>query len=897
MKTLAAFLFFVIFCQSVLADDSNLELRLLNDKKKEVDAGINTNVLIMFSNHSNTDKEFQIKINTLGDNWKLITDYSSVRIEKNSSINKIVGIQIPGNLNAGDFSVELEAFENPEHRSFGKVNVPIYVRPRYKFEVEKLKTPPYLFAGDTLGVRFLIRNLSNLDIPVNITVINGQESKTSHQRILKDSSFLANVPISIPKNITSYTQQSVILSAAITDKPKTEKSIYYLYDVFPFEHVKFDAFNRFPVSVSSIVASGNRSGKNVYSTMYDITGKGFINEIKKQSLDFHLRGPNRSGNPLFGLNDEYYLIFHSPKTEILLGDNNYSLSELTESSRNGRGIQLQYTRKKFSVGSYYNSPRYYPMVKQIYSFFSSYKFNSENSLSAGYLSKTDTTNNKVQLLTINGFNNPFSWMNTDFELALGQKQGLQTMAYRGAIQLRYAPVSSHLSLTHADPGFPGFVSNTMRLSSGITANFKRWNIYLNYDINDSNLALDTLYSNAPISKSLSFSTGIRISSNNSISLGAYSSSLKDRAPSPLFNYTRYNGRIAIQNRFGPMMLNLQAEFGKIENLLENLNGDLTDFYNGAMSVTYLFNKKISTSGFVNYQGGKQYKITGFDRFYYGTSVSANLKEKFSVSLHYNSNYELKDYSMDRSLLSLQMHCQLNPQHEMSLGTNYNLVKNTLNTKEFSLQLRYTYMLHVPVSKKKNIGSLTGKIINHGVEQVGGIRLNLNGIITITNKEGNFKFPMVKVGTYILTTDESSFGLNAITEAQGPYWVTIEPGKETHFELAMTKSARIEGHLVIQEDKRSGEKGFYPIKEEIDKLIIEATNGRETFRTLSERDGSFCFEDLRPGDWQVKVYPNGIPQGYQLVTGQFKLSLLPGKEEKLDVIIHKEIRQIKFQSKF
>jgi len=896
LRTFTAFLFLVLFYQSAQAEGSSLKIRLLNENKKEVDAGNNMNVLIMFSNPTDTDKDFQIQINTQDNNWKLIADYSSVRIEKNSSINKIVGIKIPNNFNAGDYAVELEAFENTGHQSFGKVKVPIYVKPRYELQVEKLKKPQYLFAGDTLNARFLIRNVSNQDIPVTVNAINGQESKITHLRIPKDSSLLASIPISISKDISSYTQQSVILSATITDKPETEKSVHYLYDIFPSKQVKFDGFNRFPLKVSGILASSNRRGNLEYSTMYDITGKGYINEIKKQSLDIHLRGPNRSGNPLFGLNDEYYLRFRSPKTEVLLGDNNYSLSELTESSRNGRGIQLQYTLKKLSVGSYYNSPRYYPAIKQIYSFFSSYKLNPKNIFSAGYLSKTDSTNKSVQLLTFSGLNSPFSWMNTDFELALGQNQSLQSMAYRGSIQLRYSPLSTHFNYTHADPDFPGFVSNTMRLSTGITANFKKLNLYLNYDINDTNMALDTLYSNAPFSKNLSFSTGIRISPNHSVSLGAYSTSLKDRAPSPLFNYNKYNGRIAFQNKLGPVMLNLQGEFGKIENFLGNENGDLTNFYNGAITMNYKLNNTITASGFVNYQGGKQYKITGYNRFYYGTSIVADVKENISVSLNYNSNYELKDYSMDRSLLSLQTHCQFYSRHEISLGTNYNLVKNTLNTKEFSLQLRYTYLLNVPISKKKDIGSLTGKILNHGVEKVGGIRLNMNGNITITDKEGNFKFPMVKVGTYMLMTDESSFGLNAITEVQGPYWVTIEPGKVTHFELAMTKSARIEGRIVIQEDERSGEKGFIPVKEEIDKLIIEASNGTEMFRILSGKDGLFHFGDLRPGEWQVKVYPNGIPQGFQLVTSQFKLSLSSGKEEKIEVIIHKKIRQIKFQDK-
>lgn len=896
MKTTIAFLFLILFCQSVVAEGQKLDLKLLNDKKKEVDAGININVLIMFSNQTNQDKEFQIKINTLGNSWKLISDYSSVHIEKNSSLNKIIGIQIPHNSSAGDYTIELEAFENPGLESFGKALIPIYVKPRYEIEVEKIKTSQYLFAGDTLGARFLIRNLSNLDIPVDITVINGQESKISHQRISRDSSLLANVPISISKDIISYTQQLVILSAAIAEKPETEKSVYYTYDIFPSEQVKFDAFNRFPLKVSGILASSNRWGKGTFSTMYDILGKGIINEQKKQKLEFHLRGPNRSGNPLFGLNDEYYLLFNAPKTELVLGDNNYSLSELTESSRNGRGMKFQYNLKKWSVGSFYNSPRFYPTVKQVYSFYSDYRFNLKNSLSAGYLSKTDTTNNKVQLLTIHGLNSPLSWLNTDYELAFGQNKQKLAKAYKGSIYMQYSNLSSHISYTRADPDFPGFVSNSRRLSSGITANLKKLNLYLNYDINESNLALDTLFSNAPFSKNLSFSAGYRMSPKNSISLGAYSTSLKDKAPSPLFDYSKINGRMNIQSKFGPMLMNLQGELGKIKNFLGIEDGDLTTFYNGALTINYQLNKTITANGFINYQGGQQYKITGFDRFYYGTSVLANLKENVTISLQYNSNYELKDYTMDRSLLSLEINGRLNTRHEISLGTNYNLVKNTLNTKEFSLQLRYAYTLNIPISKKKDIGSLKGKIINHGDEKVSGIRLNLNGIITITDKDGNFKFPMVKVGKYILTADESSFGLNAITEMQGPYWITIEPGKEAHFELAMTKSARIEGMLDIQEDERTGEKGYYPIKEEIDKVIIEASNSNEMFRVLSERDGSFRFEDLRPGEWQVKVYPNGIPKGYQLVDSQFKLSLKPGNVEKINVVIKKEIRQIKFQNK-
>ncbi|HEY5511191.1 MAG TPA: hypothetical protein VIK10_09190, partial [Prolixibacteraceae bacterium] len=249
------------------------------------------------------------------------------------------------------------------------------------------------------------------------------------------------------------------------------------------------------------------------------------------------------------------------------------------------------------------------------------------------------------------------------------------------------------------------------------------------------------------------------------------------------------------------------------------------------------------------------------------------------------------------LLSFQVHHRFNTNHEFELSTNYNLAKNSLDKKELSVQLRYTYTINVPLSKKKDIGRLKGKVLNMGIGLVEGIIFNLNGNIAITDKNGNFEFPMVKIGTYIMAMDESSVGLNSIAGVPGPYRVTIEPGKETKFEIFLTMAARIRGHLIIQEDEKSGNKGYYPVKEEIDKLIIEASNGTEIFRILTERDGTFSFNDLRPGNWHVKVYSNGIPQGYQLDINQFDFNLTSGKEEKLDVIIRKKSREIKLQKKF
>lgn len=898
LKAVVALIFFSFFVQYALAGPGDLEVRLLNEKRKEIAAGSTLNVLIMLINHVGTLKDVQLRLNMPDNNWRQITDYPATEIEMNSSLNKIISLHIPDNTKAGNYSIELEAFEMPGNQSFGKVNIPISVQPRYEISVEKLKVPRYLFSGDTLDVKFLIRNISNLDVSVVAAIINGKKLENRNVSIPMDSSILMNVSISVPKNLSYYTQQTIALTTAITDKPETERSCSYSFDIIPSGNVKFDGYNRMPLKVSGIFATRNRTEKRDYCSMFDIQGGGLLNETKNQNLEFHFRGPDRGGNPLLGLNDEYSLTYTTPKTGIFIGDNNYRLSDLTESSRSGRGFEIWHNFDKLTFGSFINFPRYYPGIKQIFSFYTKYKINEKILFNAGYLMKFNADNKNAQLLTLSGYINPFSWGNTEFELATGLQQAQMTKAYKATFNIDYSIFRSHFNFTHADLGFPGYFSNSRYISSGITANLNRKvSLSLNYDLNRSNLALDTLYANAPLSKNLSFLTSYRMSQNNSVSIGIYIIGLEDQAPEPLFNYTKYNGRITLQSKFRRINLNIQGELGKVMNFLGANNGDLTDFYNGNFSMKYSFNESISVNGFVNYQGGQQYLITGFHRFYYGGSLQASMKKKTYISLDYQNNYELKEYYRDRSLLSFQIHQQLNPNHEFDLSTNYNLVKNSLNKKELSINLRYTYTINIPVSKKNNVGSLIGKVINMGIESVEGIMLNLNGNITMTDKKGDFEFPVVNIGTYILVIDESSAGLNTIAGVPGPYRVKIEPGKETRFEMQLTRSSRIQGRLVIREDEKNDQKGYYPIKEEIENLIIEASNGTETFRILSRRDGTFSFNDLRPGNWHIKIYPNGIPQGYQLESDQFNFNLVSGKEENLDVIIHKKSREIKLQKKF
>ena len=870
-----------------------LEFKLLNPQKREINPGDNINLMLEFSNQSDSEKTFQLELSSDVQNLRFLSDYSSIKVEKKSTIKKVIGIKIPTNLAAGDVSIPILCKNKESNSEVGRSALPVTVLPKFEFSLNKLKSPSYILSGEDIPITYELQNLSNLAVKVKATFVNGSENETKMIELPKDSSLVIKKNYKTEKKVSGFSSQSIFFIAQIEGMPETESSVYTPIDIFPSEYIKFDKFERFPVTVSTVAAMSNRAGELLYSGMYDILGMGALGKNADNSLEFHVRGPNRSGNPLFGMNDEYYLKYKSPKFSLNVGDYSFGLSELTESSRSGKGIEMSTTFKKITVGGYYNIPRYYPLITSVYALSGSFQFNPKNSLSAGFLSKVDTLNKTNTLYSISGGFSPFSWISSESEIAFEKNESHLAKAFKTSLQLNISKLNTHFVYLYADPDFQGFVKNSSRFNFGSSLQLKKITFSVNYDMNSTNFALDTLYSNMPISKSISANASYRVNQQNTLNLSYNDISLTDRSTKKLFDYTRRGARAILQNRLGSLTLSLLGDVGQMNNRLDTMGNGNTIAYNGTFAGYYLFKKKFTASFFASYQGGAEKNTSGNNQFYYGGGFSANLNS-INASLQYTSNYEWKYYTSDRSLLSMILGAHINPKNELSLTANYNLMKNTLNQKEYNIQLRYIHKLNMPIGRKRDLGGVSGKILNHGIPKVEDIRLNLNGILTMSDKEGNYRFPVVPVGTHILAVDASSLGIHTMVESTGPLQVKVEPGRILEYNIPMTTTGSISGRLVVQEDERSNQKGFIAVKETIEKLIVEVSNENQLLRVYTDKNGNFNFDDLLPGKWQVKVYPNGLPQGYNLVTSIFNIELTYGKHEFIEVMIQKKARQIQFQ---
>lgn len=892
-KIISIFTLFSILSLNCIAKDGELEILLTNKKAIELSPGANSNIALMLVNNSDTDKDFQIKITTPKE-LNQLTDYSSIIVERNSRKLKIFSFYVSDEAKVGDYTIIIEAIDKDENIKIGKVEVPVYVVPYYEIQSKLLQGPDYVFSGDTFSVQFVVQNLSNTKATLNATIINMNFSEQKTYTVQSDSSIFIRVFVTTVKDIMFYIQQSVSLTVSIAESPETKSETSYTFDVIPSTKRNFDSFNRIPTKISGLFVTNNQTGKRLYGYMFDVVGSGTISKKKNRDLAFHFRGPNRQGNPILGQTDEYNLKYSSNSIRAVLGDNSYRLTDLTEGSRSGRGGEYEHKFKNIRLGTFVNFPRFYPTVKRVISAYASYLKLSKYEFKIGFLNKTYSNDTSAQLATISGELSPFKWGDIKFEFASGIMNGEFSMAYSTDLRARISRFRVFFNYSKADDKFPGYLTNSQYISSGLNTSFGKIDLSLNYNLNHTNIALDTMYSNAPFSNFLNFTTGYSINYNHNINLSFNLRNSVDMNPEKQFDYKEYTARLGFRSRIKRFGINAYGAYGKTENFLPLKVGETKNVLNANMTLQYKISNNIFIKTFVSYISGQQYLSDDVQKFFYGTSVDAIWGNRLKLLFQYQNNYQVEDYYKDRSLLGLNSYYKIHNNHEVGASVNYDLRKNTLNQTVLSASLRYTYTINIPISRRDDIGGVTGKIINNGVDNVENILLTLAGNVVFTDENGEFEIPYIETGTYFLFMDNSKTGLNTIAERPGPYKIDILPGEKTYFEVALTKSGKINGSIIIEEDSNKNKKGFIPTKSNINKLIIEVNKDDEVYRVFTDENGDFSFNDLRPGLWKLIVYGKGIPDGLQLVNDRYDVQLNPSDIKTVNVLVKKKSRKIKFQ---
>jgi len=875
---------------------------IFSQKKDSLKPGTSTSISFTIENTGSVVKNYNLKAEASNNFIAPILKNGEITVSPNERKIYIVPLQIATETPKGKYSVLLEGTEVTTGEKIIQT-AELLISGNRKISLTLLDSPEFVKAGETIKSNFLIKNYGNVtenlilesknatvDLGASLTLAPGESKKITVSK---------NTPSDLGKN--EY--QNLNLSVYSKDNPQENQAAYSSVKIISVKPVEDDIFHRFPVSASvSMIGMQNRG---LYNDGFqgELYGKGSLDNENKNLLEFHAVTKNPVEFNSFTQYEEYFVNYKRANLWVHLGDKNYFASFLTEYARYGRGAEIRFDLKKISFGGFYNHPRFFRDIKDEFNIYSKLKIGKQSEITAGYLYKIPRTGStdlgftnmrlgsNAHLPYLTGKFNINKNIEISGETSYSKTEKTNGTAFMIQTIANYERVKGNVMYMRASPEYAGYFNNTSNININLQYQLsKQIHFIANYVQDAKNFQRDTLFLAAPYRKYLQYGIQYKYSKNGNIIFYGGSQRYEDRLMPKEFDYKDRFIKLSVNQQIGIFQMNIEGQLGKTDNYLTGVSGN-SSFYTANIG----FEKfKTSFNIYGSYALTSRYQLQNQKQLYFGARILNRFSDKTQFSLFYQNNYMPEDYYTDRNLFELLFQQQFFSKHELGVSARYNLQRGELGNKDFIFSMRYTLKMNVPTQKIAEYTILSGNIKNLGVKKVDGIRLILGNHLSITDKNGNYLFKNVNPGDYVLEIDRSTTGINDIADQNVPASLILTD-KENIFNFGLTSAAKIQGKIDYRENENTLSFAQLPTKKKKkENVIVEVSNGNQTFRKIAAFGDYFDFTYLRPGDWKVTVYRNGLDKRYKIPIDYFEFNLKSAETKNITIDVIKQSSEIKYQ---
>ncbi|MDD5508949.1 MAG: carboxypeptidase-like regulatory domain-containing protein [Bacteroidales bacterium] len=892
MKKITGLWMLPVLLMPVLTHGQGISVHRVNDTAIVSDPG-KIITLVFRITHTGTGSFSLSPQLILPQGWTPVTETGEFSVYPGTSQIQLVSFSIPPLAPTGDYRVDYLLMSDREVLYAKQLD--IHINKKNGLVLDLIQSEPYVRAGEVTVSRYVVRNRSNAPQTIAITAVNGQVDGPGSFMLESDSSRIVQISSPTLSTLTENSLLGVRVRASVTDMEGGSVERFHQVKIIPVLRPEYDLYRRFPVtaSLTSLIRYRNETVASGFQG--EIYGTGVLDPTGKHQLEFRLRGPNRFNLSVLGQYDEYFATYYSKNLKVTVGDHNYALTPLTENSRYGRGVRVTYTNKHVETGGFYNQPRFLPDVSRVYAGYFHFHFSGKNKIGLQYLHKKYNENlQAADIISLTTTLEPFRYSKLYAEVSKGFQGDKSGYGVHVGFDLRASKFSISTFAIYAGKDYPGYYTNTTTYSGNLTYQVVKKLVVLGYVRHDDrNASRDTLFGISPIRRD--FRAGLAYSLGTSGTLRGYAGyiSSEDRAEKKQFYYDEKYLRLEYTQSLNRFTVDVSSDFGATRNHLFADDPQARSFRAQA-HLGYRPSVKFSVGGFAALSRDNRYSDQVENTWYYGLDLNANLSSTTNLSFRIQNNYSIEEYYRDRSLLDLRFSQRFLRNHEITLTGQYALVQKHTDESDMSVGITYSYRINVPMKKVAEPGmTVSGQVENLGAGSVKGIILQLNGYTTTTDENGFFVFYNVKPGIYYLVIDKTSIRLTEIPDVQIPIMVVVEPGRDNFIRFGMTTAATVKGKLHFNGNGATPIPGTSQDPSGSNQLIVEMKSDQEVIRKVTDPFGSYEFTNLRPGQWTMKVYANGLAKDYQLKQTEYQLELKPGDILDIPVILKKKERIIKF----
>lgn len=880
---------FVFGTRILLAQDVSVKWGVR--PKFVIDPGSTNSASLVVQNLSNEKVSIKTDVD-LPESWFVFSTASNFKtIEANNSTVILLTYRAPNSTLASSYSFNITV-TNDKGELIKTFSSKLKIKKGFKVDIQNISDQQLITSGEKFISEYQVINNSNVEIALKLKSKNGSIEGPDTLNLKPGQTRRVKMTTKSPISYGGVKNHSYGLIAK-SDQFDTSSVNLQNVQVYPSEKYSEDKFKRFPVDVSLNYLARESVGRLDQALQAEIFGRGSLLDSVNDKLEFKMRGPDRAQFSLFGNFEEYYAKYEHPKFKLWVGDQVLSVTELTESGRFIRGVSGSYRAKKFEYTGFYGTMRFFPQLKTEYGgkvdYFVSEKlsigtatlfkeFNAEDSTA---IVPTIYSNYRSQKFRINGeFSHGFS----------GDKQGsaikLSTSAYLGKFR-------AAASVLAADRYFPGFFSNSQVASLNLSYRFNKLTVGINSNYRNSNPQLDTFFVAAPFAYNALATATYKLSSNSSLALRSGQTRRLDRFEPRRFDYAEFINRLTYDQEFENWNYSIFGEYGRTNNFLfENAN-NLASSFTGGSSGSYSFNSEFRLSLGAVYQNSSRYGIARFENFIGYGRLFWQYGYDSRITVGYRNNYNIEDYFQTQDQFELMVDQSFNRSHKLALSVRYAKPRGITTTKSIFANFRYIYTFDLPVGKKRNTGKVIGTVFNQDSTRIKDVRFKINNTKALTDENGVFVFSKLAKGTYFLTLERSSLGVNQISEDPMPMKLKItEQDPYPVINIKIVEAGNITGRIKYPSVGNSlTEKS----SENIRPVYIEISDGKERKIQQCDSLGNFSFQYLRPGKWKVRLIESTLDDNFIYTKTKIDVDVQSGETKNLQFKARRKQKQLRMIS--
>lgn len=896
-----------------------VEVLALTPKVVETEPGQIVSASFSVRSFTAQPEEFAESLSMPAD-WQAVVQPTSFPLDPQQAVVRLVAFLVPGNTAAGSYRITYSVMSRRDYGIRDSDTITIVVRPVARLELLLEEKPDSVIAGETYQISFRVINRSNSTLMVTIRATSSQGNS------LKLDTDVFEPPVGGTRLITATVSTNGKLRRRVSDVISIQAvgvgignevittGLTVPVDLIPRAGEDADTYHRIPSEISILSAGGGDDR----GAQIEFSGQGSIDEAGVRTIDFLFRGPDIQDTSFFGLRDEYRLNYSTPELDLRLGDQSYGLSQLTDYYRYGRGAGFNYRRGRTHSGAYFVEDRWGMSERQQMGFY----LGSESRSGSGIRVNMLTRNGRGfdgfddNILSLQGTTKPFAGSNLELELGTCSSNRADAgngAAWRMRLDGRGGDVNYSLGAIHASPDYFGYYNDADYSNASLTfpvaerlrghASAQRWR---------RNLDRDDDQADAPLEKTWQVGLDYDLTRSTRLSLGSVFFSRQDLLEPADFDYEERATRLGIGRTFRTSSLQFYWDLGRQHDLLADGGSRNVSRYALYYHLRAGHRQHISLYSLFGDRSGDGSRLLGGSNTV-GASVSLRPSDRLSLSLNYSTN----EFRMDADRDNRQFYATV-VYHDPSERVWAVRLRNSDRTltSDTSFLLSCTIPFGIPVARRKNVGSIHGRIFDAESPEGQGVPrviVHANGSTAVTDEKGEFTLRTLSSGPWHLSVDRGSIGLDRVTDARLPMVVDVEQGMTSEVRIGLIRSARVHAMVSLFEfksldsDRSDGSTVFVgspdrsggvvggngaPVEAGgLRDVLLEFTNGEETLRAATDGNGEFTLADMRPGVWAVKVYDHNLPALHYLEQPEFSIELKPGDEVSLPIKVLPRLRQI------